>query len=45
MKRWMLLCLSLLVLAGCTPAATQDKGEEKKLSVVTTVFPAYDWVR
>lgn len=45
MKRMIALCLSLLVLAGCAPAATQDKGEEKKLSVVTTVFPAYDWVR
>lgn len=45
MKRWMILCLSLLVLAGCAPAATQEQGEEKKLSVVTTVFPAYDWVR
>ncbi|WP_242962745.1 metal ABC transporter substrate-binding protein [Pseudoflavonifractor sp. An85] len=39
------LCLSLLLLAGCAPVASQDKGEEKKLSVVTTVFPAYDWVR
>lgn len=45
MKRWMLLCLSLLVLAGCTPAAPQRAQEEKKLSVVTTIFPAYDWVR
>ena len=45
MKRWIVLCLSLLVLAGCAPVASQDKGEEKKLSVVTTVFPAYDWVR
>lgn len=45
MKRMIALCFFLLVLAGCAPAATQDKGEEKKLSVVTTVFPAYDWVR
>ena len=45
MKRWIVLCLSLLVLAGCAPVASQDKGEEKKLSVVTTVFPVYDWVR
>ncbi|OUN25546.1 hypothetical protein B5G37_03310 [Pseudoflavonifractor sp. An85] len=45
MKRMIVLCLSLLLLAGCAPVASQDKGEEKKLSVVTTVFPAYDWVR
>lgn len=47
MKRWMLLCLSLLVLAGCAPAPSQgeQREEKKKLSVVTTVFPAYDWVR
>lgn len=45
MKRWMLMCLSLLVLAGCTPAQPQKEPEQEKLSVVTTVFPAYDWVR
>lgn len=34
-----------MILAGCAPASPQEKGEEKKLSVVSTVFPAYDWVR
>ncbi|MBQ9536066.1 MAG: zinc ABC transporter substrate-binding protein [Clostridia bacterium] len=36
-----LLCL-LLLLTGC---GTQEKRESGKLSIVTTVFPVYDWVR
>ena len=47
--------LSLLILATCFAACgktesgltdpTADGGEKKALSVVTTIFPEYDWVR
>ena len=46
-----LLCLllSMLTLAGCGAApreeAKPEPGGEKRLSIVATIFPAYDWVR
>ena len=40
MRRFFLL-LAALTLACRAPAAAADK----KLTVVATVFPAYDWVR
>ena len=41
----LLLALMILVgvLAGC--GKPQDAGKAGKLKVVTTIFPAYDWVR
>ena len=41
----LLLALMLLagVLAGC--GKPQDTGKAGKLKVVTTIFPAYDWIR
>ncbi len=52
MKKYisLILCLSLLlgVLTGCGAASAANGGEsadKKKLSVVTTIFPEYDWAR
>ena len=41
----LLLALMMLtgVLAGC--GKPKDTGKAGKLKVVTTIFPAYDWVR
>ena len=41
-----LLCLAVLtgVLTGCGKSSPVQTGEEK-LSIVTTIFPEYDWVR
>ena len=45
----LLLCLVLMlgILAGCgkTPTANNNNADGKKLSIVATIFPAYDWVR
>ena len=42
----LLLCLFLAALVGCgEKAPTQQKKEIEKISVVATVFPAYDFVR
>ena len=44
----LLLCLVLMlgILAGCgkTPTANNNNADGKKLSIVATIFPAYDWV-
>lgn len=41
------LCLALLLgtLTACGAASSATDGGEKKLSIVTTIFPEYDWVR
>ncbi len=50
MKKWisLLLCslMAVSLLAGCgSTSQPSDRKAEKKLSVVTTIFPEYDWVR
>ena len=50
MKRIISIILVFLLLAtvvtGCTQTANQDNANaEKKLSVVCTIFPQYDWAR
>ena len=41
------LSFLLALLSGCggSPATEQTAAESKKLSIVTTIFPVYDWVR
>lgn len=47
MKKILALLLALwipaAVLSGCAPQ--DDSAASKKLNIVTTIFPAYDWVR
>lgn len=44
MKKYLALLLTLtLLLTGLTAGISQ--AEEKKISIVTTIFPIYDWVR
>ena len=38
----LIICTTTLGLSGCSKSSTADDG---KLSVVATVFPAYDWTR
>lgn len=49
MKRWIaiLLCftVSLMVLSGCRPEKESKSSSSKKLNVVTTIFPYYDFIR
>lgn len=40
-----LLGVTTLTACGTDTNSTQSTGQEKKLSVVTTIFPQYDWVR
>jgi len=44
MKRTIAFILSLILLLFCVPAGAAC-AEEKEISVVTTIFPIYDWVR
>ena len=43
MKKALIVLLSFVLLVSCT--ATCAWGEEEKISIVTTIFPIYDWVR
>ena len=43
-KKAMAILLCTIILCGCT-APSQQKPENEGLSVVTTVFPVYDWLR
>ena len=43
MKKLIAFMLSLLLLAGLIPCA--GMAENKPITVVTTIFPIYDWVR
>ena len=50
MKKWIALLLALLMavgmLAGCAKQKDDDTTDTTdKLSIVTTIFPEYDWVR
>lgn len=41
------LCLMMIICiaAGCGKGGTADAPRSEKLSIVTTIFPEYDWVR
>lgn len=46
MKKYIAVLLIMLMTAVCLPACgSQEKKEEGKLKIVTTIFPEYDWVR
>lgn len=48
MKRITALLLSAALvfsMTACSKTATTDKDNNNKIKVVTTIFPAYDWVR
>lgn len=44
MKKLFLSILTLVILTGCSGNQTNIKDEEK-ITIVTTIFPEYDWVR
>ncbi len=43
MKKAIAVLLSMILLVTCT--VTCGGAEEKKISIITTIFPIYDWVR
>ena len=49
LKKKMLVCILLLIcicsLAGCKKGSQKDNEKSGKLSVVTTIFPYYDFVK
>ena len=48
MKKLISVLLAVILIGGCFSACgskTEDSGEAKKLQVVTTIFPEYDWVK
>ena len=50
MKKIISIILSAVLIAGCFSACSSvghasDKDTSKKLKIVTTIFPEYDWVR
>ena len=44
MKKVFVLVLTLMLLVSCAAAET-GLAENKKINIVTTIFPIYDWVR
>ncbi len=44
MKKVLVLVLSLMLFVSCTAIGT-GLAESKKISIVTTIFPIFDWVR
>ncbi len=41
-----ILCLSIIFAFGaCSKNASDDNNETKKLSIICTIFPQYDWVK
>ncbi len=45
MKKTVLLIMSLVIMLTFSGCSDQGKKEREKLSVVTTIFPLYDWAR
>ncbi|HAS37680.1 MAG TPA: zinc ABC transporter substrate-binding protein, partial [Ruminococcaceae bacterium] len=47
MKKIIALSLALIMMIGLFAACTKQNNSEKKdkLSIVTTIFPEYDWVK
>lgn len=44
MKKWIAILLCAVMLLGCLTGCAEHKPAQKKLSVVATIFPEYDWV-
>ena len=45
MKKYFAAALCLLILAGMMTGCTAPSAKGDKLSIVTTIFPEYDWVK
>lgn len=44
MKKWIAILLCTAMLFGCLTGCGAQKPAQKKLSIVATIFPEYDWV-